>query len=71
VELITEYLERTLPKAGRIRFGQYLSVCPGSQEYLEQMRLMIKTLGSIGEDRSSRGEKNVLLEAFQDWEKNA
>ena len=71
VELITEYLEGTLPEADRIRFEKHLSVCPGCQEYLAQMRLTIKSLGSLEKEGIPGDAQGALLEAFRDWKKNA
>ncbi len=71
VEVITEYLEGTLPQGDRARFEKHLAVCPGCQEYLKQMRLTIKSLGSIEEEGIPGEARGVLLEAFRDWKKNA
>jgi anti-sigma factor RsiW len=71
VEVITEYLEGTLPQGDRVRFEKHLAVCPGCQEYMAQMRLTIKSLGSIGEEGIPGDAKSALLEAFRDWKNNA
>ena len=71
VEVITEYLEGTLPQGDRVRFEKHLAVCPGCQEYMAQMRLTIKSLGSIGEEEIPGDAKSALLEAFRDWKNNA
>ena len=71
VEVITEYLEGTLPQGDRVRFEKHLAVSPGCQEYMAQMRLTIKSLGSIGEEGIPGDAKGALLEAFRDWKKNA
>lgn len=71
VEVITEYLEGTLPQSDRVRFEKHLAVCPGCQEYMAQMRLTIKSLGSIEAQGIPGDAKGALLEAFRDWKKNA
>ena len=71
VEVITEYLEGTLPQNDRVRFEKHLAVCPGCQEYMAQMRLTIKSLGSIEEQGIPGDAKGAPLEAFRDWKKNA
>ena len=71
VEVITEYLEGTLPQGDRVRFEKHLAVCPGCQEYLAQMRLTIKSLGSLEGGGIPHDTRSALLEAFRDWKKNA
>ncbi len=71
VEVITEYLEGTLPQGDRVRFEKHLAVCPGCQEYLAQMRLTIKSLGSLEGGGIPRDTRGALLEAFRDWKRNA
>jgi anti-sigma factor RsiW len=69
VEVITEYLEGTLPPAERARFEQHLAECPGCQTYLEQMRLTIRTLGRLTEESLPSAARQELLKAFRDWKK--
>ncbi|HLZ38790.1 MAG TPA: zf-HC2 domain-containing protein, partial [Mycobacteriales bacterium] len=38
VELVTEYLEGTLPPELRRRFEDHLALCEGCDTYVEQMR---------------------------------
>jgi len=41
VELVTDYLEGTLPEEDRVRFEAHLAECEGSSGYLEDMRRLI------------------------------
>ncbi|HXB63770.1 MAG TPA: zf-HC2 domain-containing protein [Solirubrobacteraceae bacterium] len=55
VELITAYLEDTLPRRQRRRFEAHLAGCEHCSEYLEQMRATIRLTGSLrAEDLTPR-----------------
>src|SRR5438034_7522950 len=66
-ELITDYLEQRLLPAERTRFEQHLSVCPGCVAYLDQMRITVKTLGSVPPLEIPESIKSGLLQAFRSW----
>ncbi len=70
VELITEYLEDTLPSVERARFDEHLGTCDGCQTYLEQMRQTIGALGALEEETVPEEAKRILLEAFRGWKKD-
>jgi anti-sigma factor RsiW len=67
VEIVTAYLEGTLPVRERMRFEDHLSGCPGCVNYLEQMRTTIKLTGTLSEDMISIKAQQTLLELFRDW----
>lgn len=67
VELVTEYLEGTLPPSDRARFDQHLADCRHCRLYLEQMRQTIGTLGRLNEDDLSPVVRETLLQAFRNW----
>jgi anti-sigma factor RsiW len=67
VELITEYLEGTLPRRLRKRVEKHLGVCDGCTAYLEQMRFMIQTAGRLTEESLPEPMKAELVAAFRDW----
>jgi anti-sigma factor RsiW len=67
VELVTEYLEGTLPPAERARFEQHLTTCDGCTTYLEQMRQTIQLVGTLTEELIPAEGKDKLLLAFRDW----
>ena len=67
VELVTEYLEGTLPAAERRRFEEHLAGCSGCRTYLEQMRQTIRALHRLSEDSLSPEAKRDLLRVFRDW----
>ena len=67
VELVTEYLEEALPPAERRRFEAHLSLCPGCDTYLHQMRQTIRLAGQLSEDSIDPEVQKVLLSAFYGW----
>lgn len=69
VELITEYLEGTLPEADRARVDEHLAGCEGCTNYLEQMRQTIRLTGTIREENLTPEQRDDLLTLFRDWKK--
>ena len=67
VELITEYFEGTLPEEARSRFELHLSFCRACRDYLDQMRLTVRTLGKLTEESIPPAQKQQLLHVFRDW----
>jgi anti-sigma factor RsiW len=65
VELVTEYLEETMPAAERARVDVHLEGCPFCTTYLAQMRQTIATLGSLPESEVDPKAMDALLEAFR------
>jgi anti-sigma factor RsiW len=66
VELVTEYLEGTLPGTERARFEAHLAECDGCSGYLEDMRRMVRTLGDTPEREPDAETRAALLRAFRD-----
>jgi anti-sigma factor RsiW len=69
VELVTEYLEETLPGRDRARFERHLAGCPYCTNYLDQMRITIRVLGRLPEESLEPAARDALLDAFQDWKR--
>jgi anti-sigma factor RsiW len=67
VEVITGYIEGTLPAADRARFEAHLGECSYRENYLAQMRATIATLGELREQSLSPEVRAGLLEAFRGW----
>ena len=67
VEVITDYIEGTLPQNDRERFDAHLRECPFCVTYVEQMRATIAALGSIPVEAISDATRQKLLTAFRDW----
>ena len=49
VELVTDYLDRTLPPEDASLFEQHINFCDGCDWYLEQMRSTVAAVGRIEE----------------------
>jgi anti-sigma factor RsiW len=70
VELVTEYLEGTLPIGERARFAAHLTDCDYCVEYLEQMRQTIRALGQLSEEDITPVARDRLLAEFRDWKRS-
>lgn len=65
VELVTDYLEGTLPRRTMRAIDRHLRGCPHCTEYLAQMRRTIEITGSIPTDQDVPDELiERLLRAF-------
>jgi predicted anti-sigma-YlaC factor YlaD len=67
VELVTDYLEGTLPSEDRRRVEEHLSICDGCTRYLTQMRETIRLTGMLTEEQIPDEQKTALLDAFRGW----
>jgi anti-sigma factor RsiW len=67
VELITDYLERTLSEVDGLRFEQHLAECRHCRTYLLQMRQTILASGKLPEETVPEEVKSQLLRALRDW----
>jgi len=69
VELVTEYLEGTLPAADRVQFEEHLATCPPCEAYLQQMRQTIQAMGRLPRETISEDAMHGLLEIFRNWKR--
>ena len=69
VELVTEYLEGTLPDDTRRSMEHHLAGCDGCTNYLEQMRQTIRLTGKLREENLTSQQRDDLLRLFRDWKK--
>ena len=67
VEVITGYLEGTLPEHDRARFETHLASCPSCQEYLEQMQALVRLTGKLTTRSLEPESVDSLLSAFRRW----
>ena len=67
VEAVTDYLEGTMAPGERRRFDRHLAGCEGCQEYLVQLRSVIRVVGRPTVDAVPPGTMAGLLRAFRDW----
>ncbi len=67
VELVTGYLEGTLPEDIRLQMERHLAGCDGCTNYLEQMRQTIRLTGALREESLTPKQRAELLDLFRDW----
>ena len=70
VELVTDYLEGTLPAEIRTRMEKHLSGCDGCTNYLEQLRQTIRLTGQVREENLTATQRDDLLRLFRGWKNN-
>lgn len=66
VELVTAYLDESLDLDTRARFDEHLLDCDGCDNYLQQFRSTIGTVGRIPDDEIASEFRTRLLDAFKD-----
>ncbi len=67
VELVTDYLEMSLPEADMERFEAHLEECEACVTYVEQIRESVAVVGTLSEETLPEGAADVLLAEFRDW----
>jgi anti-sigma factor RsiW len=67
VELVTDYLEGTLPRRSRRRFEAHLRACPNCAAYLVQIRMTIELTGTIEPEDLTPEAKADLTELYRRW----
>ena len=67
VELVTEYLENSLPLSEKAQFEAHLAHCPGCRIYLEQMRQTVHAVGYLTEESLDPTTRDRLLALFRNW----
>jgi hypothetical protein len=67
VELVNDYLERTLSPEQASLFEQHINFCDGCDGYLAQMRATVSTVGRVSEEELTPEAREKLLGAFREW----
>ena len=67
VELVTAYLDGSLDADTRTRFDLHLTECDGCENYLQQFRETVRTVGRIRDDEVDPAFRKRLLDAFKDF----
>ena len=67
VELVTAYLDGALDPVTRARFDEHLLGCDGCENYLQQFRETVRTVGKISDDELDPAFRNRLLDAFKNF----
>lgn len=66
VELATEYLEGALTVDQRLVVERHLAFCHPCIDYLDQMRAVIRTAGTLREEDVPEPVMESLVQAFRD-----
>jgi hypothetical protein len=69
VELVNDYLERSLTPHEASLFEQHVNFCDGCDWYLEQIRTTISTVGRVTEEEVPPEAREKLLGAFREWKR--
>ena len=69
VEVVTDYLEGSMPAERRLLFEEHLVFCDWCRTYLEQMRATVRLTGTLREDDIGPKERDALLDVFRDWKR--
>jgi anti-sigma factor RsiW len=67
VELVTAYLDGSLDLDTRARFDLHLAECDGCENYLQQFRTTVSTLGKVAETDLDPDFRDRLLNSFRDF----
>ncbi len=68
VELLSDYLEGTLPKKVHKRVAGHLAMCDPCPAYVEQLRATIALTGRLREEDIDPGMMDELLDVFRTWD---
>jgi anti-sigma factor RsiW len=67
VELVTDYLEGSLPEDERRRFDQHVDGCEGCRRYVEQMRVTLEVAGELSPESLDPETEQALVTTFRSW----
>lgn len=67
VELVTDYLEGTLPRSQRRRLEAHLAGCEHCTEYLAQMRATIEATGRLRAEDLSPEMREEFSSIYRRW----
>jgi anti-sigma factor RsiW len=70
VELVTDYLEDSLPFPETLRFELHLCTCTGCRAYLAQMRALVCASGRLAEQALPAPLRDELLAVFREWRRS-
>ena len=66
VELVTAYLDGSLDVETRSRFDMHVLECDGCDNYLQQFRTTVATLGKVDDSDLNPAFRDRLMNAFRD-----
>ena len=65
VEVVSDYLERSLGAEERVRLEAHLVICEGCDAYVAQMRATVAALGRLDAGERPSRDLEAILEAFR------
>ena len=69
-EVLTDYLEGTLPPEDRAALEAHLALCEGCANYVDQMRQTIRVVHELRPADVEATAPDDLLEAFRAWQRD-
>lgn len=66
-ELVSDYLEGSLPLRDRFRFQLHVGTCRNCRAYLRQMRQTLRVLGELPSELPPAPARDELLARFRTW----
>lgn len=70
VELVTEYLEGSMPAERRLGFEEHIAICPPCRNYFDQFRHTVELGKRIEEDELPADVRDALVGVFRNWRKD-
>lgn len=67
IELLTEYLEGTLPRRQRRRLEAHLHACANCSAYLQQIRITMSLAGRVEPEDLTPEAVDELTELYRRW----
>ncbi len=64
VELVSDYLDETLPSDERVRFEAHIAECNGCVGYLQDMGHMVDSIGALAPPPPDPATREALLRAL-------
>ena len=65
VEIVTDYLDGSMPLGKTIRFHLHLGLCFGCRVYLKQVKQTIHTLGRLPQEPAPPEIRDALIKRFR------
>ena len=67
VELVTDYLDYSLPADQRTLFEEHLVLCDACCDYLDQFEHTVEVVGRLRENDLSDSTRDALMTTFRGW----
>lgn len=67
VGLVTDYLDGTLSREGRVRFEAHLAECDNCAEHVRQIQVTVAAAGRVREDDLDPRVRQDLMNLYRRW----